>query len=51
MGIELKGWFLLSKEEVPSFRFRTSPEAMTVWDLIAVFPFNPSSVPDGTCYP
>ena len=34
IGIELKGWYLLAKEEMPSFRFRASANAMTVWDLI-----------------
>lgn len=48
IGIELKGWYLLAKEEVPSFRFRASANAMTVWDLIAVFPWSLSNVLSGT---
>ena len=40
IGIELKGWYLLAKEEEPSFRFKASANAMTVWDLIAVFPWS-----------
>ena len=48
MGIELKGWYLLSKEEMPSFRFRASADAMTVWDLLAVFPWSLSNVISGT---
>lgn len=48
IGIELKGWYLLAKEEVPSFRFKASANAMTVWDLIAVFPWSLSNVISGT---
>lgn len=48
IGIELKGWYLLAKEEEPSFRFRASANAMTVWDLIAVFPWSLSNVISGT---
>lgn len=48
IGIELKGWYLLAKEEEPSFRFRASAAAMTVWDLIAVFPWSLSNVISGT---
>lgn len=47
IGIELKGWYLLAKEEMPSFRFRASAKAMTVWDLIAVFPWSLSNVISG----
>lgn len=48
IGIELKGWYLLAKEEAPSFRFKASANAMTVWDLIAVFPWSLSNVISGT---
>lgn len=48
IGIELKGWYLLAKEQEPSFRFRASANAMTVWDLIAVFPWSLSNVLSGT---
>lgn len=48
IGIELKGWYLLAKEEMPSFRFRASANAMTVWDLITVFPWSLSNVISGT---
>lgn len=48
IGVELKGWYLLAKEEVPSFRFRAAANAMTVWDLIAVFPWSLSNVISGT---
>ena len=47
IGIELKGWYLLAKEEVPSFRFKASADAMTIWDLIAVFPWSLSNVISG----
>ena len=48
MGIELKGWYLLAKEEEPSFRFTASADAMTEYDLIAVFPWSLSNVISGT---
>lgn len=48
IGIELKGWYLLAKEEMPSFRFRASASAMTIWDLIVVFPWSLSNVISGT---
>ncbi len=48
IGIELKGWYLLAKEEEPSFRFRAAADAMTVWDLIVVFPWSLSNVISGT---
>ena len=48
IGIELKGWYLLAKECEPSFRFRASSDAMTVWDLIAVFPWSLSNVISGS---
>ncbi len=41
MGIELKGWYLLSKEGVPSLRFQTTPAACSPFDLIAVVPWHP----------
>lgn len=47
IGIELKGWYLLAKEEMPSFRFKASANAMTIWDLIAVFPWSLSNVISG----
>jgi hypothetical protein len=48
MGIELKGWYLLSKEGVPSLRFQTTPAACSVFDLIAVVPWHLSNVLSGT---
>ena len=48
IGIELKGWYLLAKEGEPSFRFCASANAMTVWDLIVVFPWTLSNIISGT---
>lgn len=48
IGIELKGWYMLTKETEPSFRFKASANAMTVWDLIVVFPWTLSNVISGT---
>lgn len=39
LGIELKGWFLLAKEGVPSFRFVTTPAACADHDLLVVLPW------------
>lgn len=39
MGIELKGWFALSKEKEPSFRFTATPLACAKQDLIVVVPW------------
>ncbi len=39
MGIELKGWYALSKEGEPSYRMHVNPEACAPADLIAVFPW------------
>ena len=38
LGVELKGWFLLAKEGVPSFRFTTTPAACAEHDLLVVRP-------------
>jgi hypothetical protein len=38
-GIELKGRFLLTKEGVPSLRYRVAPEACSPWDLLCVVPW------------
>lgn len=47
IGIELKGWYLLSKEKEPSFRFKASADAMTVWDLLVCVPWALSNVLSG----
>jgi hypothetical protein len=39
MGIELKGWFALAKEQAPSFRFEATPLACARQDLIVVVPW------------
>lgn len=39
LGIELKGWYLLSKEREPNFRFTTTPDACAEADLIVVVPW------------
>lgn len=48
LGIELKGWYLLSKEAEPSFRFTATADACSPWDLIAVVPWSLSNVLSGT---
>lgn len=47
MGIELKGWYLLAKEAVPSFRYTVTPMACTEWDLLVVVPWCLSNVLSG----
>lgn len=47
IGIELKGWYLLSKERMPSFRFSATPMATSLWDLIACFPWALTNVISG----
>ena len=47
IGIELKGWYLLSKEKEPSFRFLASANAMTVYDLLVCVPWALSNVLSG----
>ncbi len=39
MGIELKGWFALSKEGEPSFRYLINPQVCAQADLLVVFPW------------
>ena len=47
LGIELKGWYVLSKEAVPSFRYTVTPAACTEWDLLTVVPWFLSNVLSG----
>jgi hypothetical protein len=47
IGIELKGWYLLSKEQDPSFRFKACVDAMTPWDIIVCVPWGLSNVLSG----
>ncbi len=39
IGIELKSWFLLSKEGVPSMRFVPHPDACAPLDMVCVVPW------------
>jgi hypothetical protein len=48
LGIELKGWFLLAKEGVPSFRFQTTPAACAHHDLLVVVPWYLDNVLSGS---
>jgi hypothetical protein len=47
MGIELKGWYVLAKEGVPSFRYKVTPKAAAPQDLLVVFPWALSAVISG----
>jgi hypothetical protein len=47
-GIELKSWYVLSKEGEPSFRYQITPEACAHGDLIVVIPWLLSDVISGT---
>jgi len=47
IGIELKGWYLLSKEKEPSFRFKAAAAATTEYDLIVCVPWALSNVLSG----
>ena len=47
IGIELKGWYLLSKEKEPSFRFLAAADAMTEYDLLVCVPWALSNVLSG----
>jgi hypothetical protein len=40
IGIELKGWWLLAKEGVPSLRYQVAPAACDVFDLVCVVPWH-----------
>ncbi len=46
-GIELKGWYLLSKEAEPSFRYKVDPDACSQWDLLVVVPWYLTNVLSG----
>ena len=47
LGIELKGWYLLAKEEMPNFRFQVTASACADADLIVVVPWALSNVLSG----
>lgn len=46
-GIELKSWYVLSKEGEPSFRYQVTPEACAEPDLLVVIPWLLSDVISG----
>lgn len=48
LGIELKGWFALSKEGEPTFRYTVTPGACAAADLLVVFPWVLSDVVAGS---
>ena len=48
LGIELKGWYLLAKEEEPSLRFSATRDACAPQDLVVVVPWALSNVISGT---
>lgn len=48
MGIELKTWYLLSKEKEPSFRFKVTSDACAPQDLLVVVPWVLSEVISGS---
>ena len=47
LGIELKGWALLSKEGEPSFRYRVAADACAPQDLLVIVPWSFTSVISG----
>lgn len=47
-GVELKSWYVLSKEGEPSFRYQVTPSACAVADLLVVIPWILSDVISGT---
>jgi hypothetical protein len=47
LGIELKGWFAMAKEGVPTYRMKVNPQACNPWDLLAVYPWIFDSVVSG----
>ncbi|HLV57156.1 MAG TPA: hypothetical protein VKY71_16475 [Actinotalea caeni] len=47
LGIELKGWWLLSKEGEPSLRYKVTPDACAPHDLVCVVPWHLSDAVAG----
>jgi len=47
LGIELKGWWMLSKEGVPSLRYMVAPQACAPHDLVCVVPWYLSNAVSG----
>jgi hypothetical protein len=48
MGIELKGWYVLAKEQEPSFRYKVTPAVCADADLLVVVPWALSNVVSGS---
>lgn len=48
LGIELKGWYVLSKERVPSFRYIVTPDACAAYDLLVIVPWHLKNVLSGS---
>jgi len=48
LGIELKGWYVLAKEQEPSFRYKVTPAVCADADLLVVVPWALSDVVSGT---
>ena len=48
LGIELKGWYLLAKEEVPTYRFTVTEAACNAQDLLVVVPWVLSNILAGS---
>lgn len=47
LGLELKGWYLLSREGEPSFRYTVCRDACDVHDLLVVVPWHLKNVLSG----
>lgn len=47
-GIELKAWYVFSKESEPSFRYTVDPDACNIQDLLIVTPWFLSEVISGS---
>jgi hypothetical protein len=47
LGVEMKGWYLLAKERVPTFRYKVTPDACSVFDLLVVVPWHLNNVLSG----
>lgn len=47
-GVELKGWYLLSKELEPSYRFQAAVRSCAELDILAVVPWHFDEVVSGT---
>ncbi len=48
MGVELKGWYILSKEQEPSFRYTITADACSPYDLIAIVPWYLKNILSGS---